>query len=97
MTSYREILRLSAQGISQRSIARSCDCSRNTVARVIAQAQQRDLAWSKIQGLTDRELSNMFFPNQIQPVSRKAPDCEYIHHPFACPDTAASYRFKTPI
>jgi hypothetical protein len=35
MTSYREILRLSAQGISQRSIARSCDCSRNTVARVV--------------------------------------------------------------
>ena len=79
MTSYREILRLSAQGISQRSIARSCDCSRNTVARVIAQAQQRDLAWSKIQGLTDGELSNLFFPNQIQPDSRKAPDCEYIH------------------
>ena len=83
MTSYREILRLSAQGISQRSIARSCDCSRNTVARVIAQAQQRDLAWSKIQGLTDGELSNLFFPNQIQPDSRKAPDCEYIHREMA--------------
>ncbi len=48
MTSYREILRLSAQGISQRSIARSCDCSRNTVARVIAQAQQRDMVYFQL-------------------------------------------------
>jgi transposase len=83
MTSYREILRLSAQGISQRSIARSCDCSRNTVARVMAQAQQRALEWSKIQDLTDGELSNLLFPNQIQPGSRKAPDCEYIHREMA--------------
>jgi DNA-binding NarL/FixJ family response regulator len=56
MTSYREILRLSAWGISQRNIARRCHCSHNTVARVIAQAQQRDLAWSETHGLTDGEL-----------------------------------------
>ena len=40
MTSYREILRLYAQGISQRSIAKSCGCSRNTVASVLTQSQQ---------------------------------------------------------
>ena len=32
MTNYREILRLNIQGISQRSIALSCQCSRNTVS-----------------------------------------------------------------
>ena len=32
MTQYREILRLYQHGISQRSIALSCKCSRNTVA-----------------------------------------------------------------
>ena len=53
------------------------------MARVIAQTQQRDLAWSKIQDLTDGELSNLFFPNQIQPGSRKVPDCEYIHREMA--------------
>ena len=39
MTNYREILRLYAQGISQRSIALSCECSRNTVSKVIAGAK----------------------------------------------------------
>ncbi|MBQ8620744.1 MAG: helix-turn-helix domain-containing protein [Oscillospiraceae bacterium] len=32
MTQYRQFLRLHSQGISQRSIAQSCGCSRNTVA-----------------------------------------------------------------
>ena len=66
MTGYREILRLSTQGISQRSIAKSCACSRNTVAKVLAQAQQSRLEWSAIHGLTDGELQNLLFPNQIQ-------------------------------
>lgn len=83
MTGYRDILRLSAQGISQRSIAKSCDCSRNTVAKVLAQARQRKVEWSAVQGLTDGELQNLLFPNQIQPISRKVPDCEYIHREMA--------------
>ena len=62
MTSYREILRLSAQGISQRSIARSCGCSRNTVARVLAQAQQSQIEWSKIRDLTDGDLYQPSIP-----------------------------------
>ena len=62
MTSYHEILRLSAQGISQRSIARSCDCSRNTVARVLTQAQQRKLEWNKVQDLSDGELYQPALP-----------------------------------
>ena len=48
MTGYREILRLSAQGISQRSIAKSCECSRNTVAKVLKQAEQRGIEWDKV-------------------------------------------------
>ncbi|NLG32634.1 MAG: helix-turn-helix domain-containing protein [Syntrophomonadaceae bacterium] len=35
MAKYHEIPRLYSQGISQRSIALSCECSRNTVAKVI--------------------------------------------------------------
>ena len=83
MTSYREILRLSAQGISQRSIAKSCECSRNTVARVLTQAQQQKVEWNMIRDLSDGELHNRLFPNQIQSGSRKAPDCEYIHREMA--------------
>jgi len=83
MTGYREILRLSAQGISQRSIAKSCGCSRNTVARVLTQAQQKKIEWSGVQDLTDGDLHNLIFPDQIQSGLRKVPDCEYIHREMA--------------
>ena len=83
MTGYREILRLSAQGISQRSIAKSCACSRNTVARVLTQAQQKEVEWSNIRYLSDGDLYQLLFPDQIQSGLRKIPDCEYIHREMA--------------
>ena len=45
MTQYRQILRLHSQGISQRSIAQSCRCSRNTVAVVLQRASAANLTW----------------------------------------------------
>jgi transposase len=83
MTGYREILRLYAQGISQRSIAKSCGCSRNTVASVLTQAQQRKVEWNVAHDLTDGDLHNILFPGKIEPGLRKAPDCEYIHREMA--------------
>jgi len=83
MTGYREILRLSTQGISQRSIAKSCQCSRNTVAKVLVQAGHQGMEWGKVRDLTDGELCNRLFPDHIQPSSRKLPDCEYIHREMA--------------
>lgn len=83
MTGYREILRLSAQGISQRSIANSCQCSRNTVAKVLRQAGQQGMEWGKVRDLTDGELCNRLFPEQTQPSSRKLADCQYIHREMA--------------
>jgi hypothetical protein len=83
MTGYREILRLAAQGISQRSIAKSCECSRNTVAKILILAQQKALEWNKAKELTDGDLHQLLFPDQIKPGSHKAPDCEYIHREMA--------------
>lgn len=40
MTKYREILRLSSLGFSNRNIALSGPCSRNTVAKVLKRAQE---------------------------------------------------------
>ncbi|WP_253187068.1 helix-turn-helix domain-containing protein [Paenibacillus sp. GP183] len=40
MTPYREILRLHSQGISQRNIAASCVCSRNTISKIIQRAEE---------------------------------------------------------
>ncbi len=53
MTKYREILRLSSMGLSQRAIARSCQCSRNTVAKVLSRASEQALRWPLPDDLTD--------------------------------------------
>ena len=56
MTQYREILRLHDQGISQRSIAVSVSCSRNTVANVIRRAEEIGLSWPLSTEMTDTKL-----------------------------------------
>jgi hypothetical protein len=77
MTNYREILRLFSQGISQRSIAASCDCSRNTIAKVLKRSQEVHVAWPLKPEITNGELHQIFFPVSTSSSSRKRPDCEY--------------------
>jgi transposase len=83
MTNYREILRLSSQGISQRSIAASCGCSRNTISKVLKRAQELNVAWPLSEGTTDGKLHQLLFPEAATPSLRKYPDCEYIHKEMA--------------
>ena len=83
MTNYREILRLHSQGISQRSIAVSCACSRNTVAKVLNRAQELDVTWPLQEGVSDTELRKFFSPESKTPSLRKRPDCEHIHREMA--------------
>jgi transposase len=79
MTKYREILRLYSQGISQHSIALSCECSRNTVSKVIARAKELNVAWPLSSETTDGELEKLFFPRSQSSSLRRYPDLEYIH------------------
>jgi transposase len=79
MTKYREILRLHSQGISQRSIARSCECSRNTVSKVITKATELNVLWPLSSNITDRELDKLFFPQDTPSIGRRYPDLEHIH------------------
>ncbi len=79
MTNYREILRLISQGISQRSIAASCECSRNTVAKVLKRSQEVNVSWPLKPDMTNGELHKLFFPDSASPSTRKRPDCDYIH------------------
>jgi transposase len=83
MTDYREILRLNSQGISQRSIAASCSCSRNTVVKVLKRAQELKVAWPLSKGTTDGNLHQLLFPEAAIPSLRKYPDGEYIHREMA--------------
>lgn len=78
MTKYREILRLHSQGISSRNIAVSCECSRNTVAKVLTRAKELDISWPLPEGTTDGDLERKFFPKPASS-SRRLPELEYLH------------------
>lgn len=84
MTPYREILRLHSQGISQRSIAASCNCSRNTVARTIEKAHEHNLTAPLPKEFTDEKLGELFYPKKPPTQSnRRMPDYEYVHKELA--------------
>lgn len=84
MTDYREILRLTSQGISQRSIAVSCGCSRNTVARVLRRVEQSALDWVSVSGMSNAEIQQRLYPELDQQMSlRSLPDCPHIHREMA--------------
>ena len=74
MTQYRQILRLHSQGISQRSIAQSCQCSRNTIAAVLQRAHVVNLTWP-LDVETDTDLEWLLFPEKQAQVSlHRMPD-----------------------
>jgi transposase len=83
MTEYREILRLYSQGISQRAIAESLSCSRNTVAKVLQSAKELSIAWPLTPETTDDVLDKLFYPDSVTSMNRRLPDNEYIHKEMA--------------
>lgn len=83
MTEYREILRLYSQGISQRAIAVSLSCSRNTVATVLQRAKELSIAWPLMPATTDAVLDKFFYPDSVTSMNRRLPDNGYIHKEMA--------------
>ena len=59
MTKYREILRLKSLGFSERNIAQSCGVSRNTVAKVLKKAAEKNLSWPLDFDMTDSRKSGI--------------------------------------
>ena len=84
MIKYREILRLHSQGLSQRSIAASCNCGKGTVQRTIAHAKEHGLEWPLPPEMTDDWLGKLFsasFAGKSE--GYKEPDFEKIHREMA--------------
>lgn len=79
MTQYREILRLSSLGFSNRNMALSVPCSRNTVAKVLKRAQELDISWPLEDNQTDGVLEALFYPKQSDRSPKRMPDYNYIH------------------
>jgi len=83
MTNYREILRLHSQGLSQRSIAASCDCGKTTVQRTVARADEIGLKWPLPPDMTDERLKQLLSsPEEVQSIY-KEPDYEQVHRELA--------------
>lgn len=83
MTKYRQILRLHSQGVSQRGIASSCQCSRNTVSTVLERAEKHGVSWPLQDDMTDADLQELLFPGKCIKSNRRLPDCEHIHKEMA--------------
>lgn len=83
MIRYREILRLHSQGISKTAIARSCECSRNTVARAVQRAEELGIVWPLDPEFSDAKLQKLLLPQSDLPPLRQAPDYETIHKELA--------------
>lgn len=58
MTRYREILRLTALGLSQRNIMQSINVSQKTVVKVQRRARELKLSWPLDESMTDIELES---------------------------------------
>ena len=78
MTKYREILRLKSLGFSERNIALSVPCSRNTVSKVLKCASELELSWPLTDNQTDAVLERMFYPKDKSDAKKRMPDYEYI-------------------
>jgi len=83
MTNYQEILRLYGQGISKNSIAKSCECSRNTATDVIRRAEEIGLDTTKSNSMTNEKLQKLLFPIKTEPSIQKMPDYAYVHKEMA--------------
>jgi transposase len=71
MRKITEILRLDAQGVSQRQIARSTAVGKTTVAEYLARAKEAGLAWPLPEGLDDEALeAKLFRPRRRSPGAR---------------------------
>ena len=79
MTNYREILRLYSQGLSQRSIAASCECGKSTVQRTITRAQERGITLPLPPSMTEENLKRLLSESGESESGYKEPNFERIH------------------
>jgi transposase len=82
MRKVREILRLSALGLAQHQIARSCSIVQSTVHKYLKLAEAAQLGWPLPENLSDRQLDELLFGQRPAPPSRRihpTPDFTAIH------------------
>lgn len=84
MVNYKEILRLDAEGYSQRQIAASVRSSRNKVNEVIVTAKNIGISCPMDESVTNEQIESILFPERYSSVSMYLePDYSYIHSELA--------------
>ena len=79
MTKYREIIRLTGLGFSQRNIMASCGVSQKTVVKVQKRARELNISWPLDDSMTDTELQRLMFSKESKVSAKKRmPDYDYI-------------------
>lgn len=80
MTKYREIIRLTSLGFSQREIMASCGVAQKTVVKIQKRARELKLSWPLDGSMTDTGLQKLMFLKENKVSSNKRmPDYAYIH------------------
>lgn len=81
MRKIREVLRLRAQGLSDREIARAVRCARTSVGRIRVRAEEVGLRWPLPEELTESALEALLFPPPPPPgiYPRPVPEWSHVH------------------
>lgn len=80
MTKYREIIRLTGLGFSQRNIMASCGVAQKTVVKVQKRARELNISWPLDESMTDTELQRLMFSKESSvSQNKRMPDYDYIH------------------
>ena len=79
MSKEKQILRLLAEGISQRKTADMLSVSRNTVATVYAAVKRSERSYSELLKLDEPLLVQTLFPEKAAEPVQVIPDYELIH------------------
>jgi transposase len=81
MRKIRDVLRLSAEGLSTRQVAASLAIGRTTLRGYLDRADELGLSWPLPPGLSDTDLERQIYPRTARDVSNRAtqPDWAQIH------------------
>ncbi|MGI6325914.1 MAG: transposase [Saccharofermentanales bacterium] len=96
MTNYREILRLTALGLSQRNMMQSINVAQKAVVKVQRRAREMNLSWPLDEPLTNVKLGNLMFPREPKQTAKKMPDFDYVRKELLRTGVA-SHRNHVPI
>ena len=78
MTKYREIIRLTSLGFTQRNIMQSCGVAQKTVVKVQRRVREIGITWPLDDALTNAVLAEKLFPVAKKESEKRLPDFEYV-------------------